>query len=134
MPNEEMGSRALPQPAAINNRIVIAVVVGFLLFVGISIAVMLYVLKSQEPGAFVPRKERRFPQPELQKAPQNDLSRFAAAQRAALSGYTWIDRDHGIARIPIEEAMRQIAGRGEHAYDPPQPAPVARPDQGGGNP
>lgn len=134
MPNEEMGSRALPQPAAINYRIVIAVVVGFLLFVAISIAGMLYVLKAQAPGAFVRRTERRFPQPELQQAPQNDLSRVTAAQRAALSGFAWIDRDHGIARIPIEEAMRQIAGRGEHAYDPPQPAPVAQPEQGGGNP
>jgi hypothetical protein len=129
-----MRSRALPQPAAINNRIVLTVVGGFLLVVAISVAGMLYVLKAQAPGAFVPRTERRFPQPELQKAPQSDLSRFTAAQRAALSGYAWVDRDHGIARIPIEEAMRQIAGRGKHAYDPAQAAPVEQPDQSGGNP
>lgn len=134
MPNEEMGSRALPQLAAINNRIVLTVVGGFLLFVAISIAGMLYVLKAQAPRALVARTERSFPRPELQKAPQNDLSRFTAAQAATLSGYAWVDREHGIARIPIDEAMRQTAGRGDHAYDPPEAAPVAHPDQAGGHP
>ena len=49
MPNEEMGSRALPQPADIHNRVVLVVVGGFLLFVGAAIAGMLLFLNS--PGA-----------------------------------------------------------------------------------
>ena len=51
-----------------------------------------------------------------------------------LSGYGWVDRSKGIARIPIDEAMRIIAARGDHAYDPlraagrkPTIKPEARP-------
>ncbi|MGY4513517.1 hypothetical protein [Bradyrhizobium sp. USDA 3650] len=133
MPNEEMGSRALPQPAEINNRIVLIAVGGFLLFVAVAIAGLLLFLKAQAPAALAPRTEQRFPQPELQKAPQNDLSRFEAAQHDALSSYGWVDRDHGIARIPIEQAMRLIAGRGEHAYDPPEASASSRSNEGGGS-
>ena len=133
MPNEEMGSRTLPQPAEINNRAVLIIVGGFMLFVAVAIAGLLLFLKAQAPDTFAPRTEQRFPQPELQKAPQNDLSRFEAAQHDLLSAYAWVERDHGIARIPIDEAMRLIAGRGEHGYDAPQAAAIPRANEGGGN-
>ena len=134
MSNEEMGSRAMPEPAEINNRIVLIVVGGFLLFVAAAIAGLLFFLRAQAPAALTPRTEHRFPQPELQKAPQNDLSRFKAAQHDALTSYGWVDNDHRIASIPIEQAMRLIAGRGEHAYDPPEAATTARPSEAGGSP
>ncbi len=133
MPNEEMGSRALPQPPDINNRAVLATVGGFLVFVALAIAGLLVVLKTQAPDAMVPRTEHGFPSPVLQKAPQNDLAQFEAAQRAALSGYGWVDRDRGIARIPIEEAMRMIVARGAHAYDPLQDASASRANARGGS-
>jgi hypothetical protein len=34
--------------------------------------------------------------------------RLRAKQRAALDGYAWVDRDRGIASIPISEAMRLV--------------------------
>ncbi|WLB24392.1 hypothetical protein [Bradyrhizobium japonicum] len=117
MPVEEMGHRALPQPADVDNRIVLAVVGGFLLFVAAAIAGILLFLNAQVPGAFLPRMERRFPAPELQTSPQADLARFEAAQQARLSGYAWVDRDHNQARIPIDQAMQLVAGRGPQAYD-----------------
>ena len=43
----------------------------------------------------------------------------------SLSGYGWVDRSKGIARIPIEDAMRIISARGDHAYDPLEP-PASR--------
>ena len=33
-----------------------------------------------------------------------------------------VDQAKGIARIPIEEAMRIVTARGNHAYDPPEPS------------
>ena len=129
MPAEEMGHRALPQPADVANRVVLAVVGGFLLFVAAAIAGMLLFLNAQVPSAFSPRVERRFPAPALQTSPQTDLARFQAEQQARLSGYAWVDRDHNQARIPIDEAMQLVAGRGAHAYDaveaPPDPLPTA---------
>lgn len=133
MPTEEMGNRAPPQPADIDNRAVIAVVGGFLLFVGAAIAGLLLFLNSQAPGAFSPRVERRFPSPELQTSPEVDLVRLDAVQHGQLSSYAWVDRDHDIARIPIDEAMRLVAGRGQHAYDAPQ-APTLEPAASGNKP
>jgi hypothetical protein len=132
MPNEEMGSRALPQPPAIDNRVILMVVAGFLAFVAIAIFGILLFLKTEAPGVFAPRRERPFPGPALQKLPQNDLSNFAAAQRSTLSGYGWVDPGHSVGRIPIEQAMQMIAARGEHAYDPLQASPAAPPDARGG--
>lgn len=134
MPNDEQGSRALPEPPSVNNMIVLRVVGGFLLFVAVSIAGLLFFLRAEAPGALVPRNESRFPEPMLQTAPQHDLARFEEAQRKALSGYAWVDRDHNLARIPVEEAMRMIAARGDHAYDPLQATSTSRADAAGGKP
>lgn len=62
---------------------------------------------------------RIFPAPRLQQNPEADLAAMLADQRGRLAGYAWIDRERGIARIPIEEAMRRLAGRGSAAYAAP---------------
>lgn len=131
MPNEEMGSRALPEAPEVDNRVVIALVGGFVLFVAVSMTAIFLYLKADAPGALKRPAEQQFPQPALQKAPQNDLQKFEDQQRAALSGFGWVDQRQGIAKIPIQDAMRFILARGEHAYDPLQPpAPAAAPAEG----
>ncbi|WP_439409653.1 hypothetical protein ACNJX9_17190 [Bradyrhizobium sp. DASA03076] len=134
MPAEEMGHRALPQPADVDNRVVLAVVGGFLLFVAAAIAGLLLFLNAQVPSDFVPRVERRFPAPELQTSPQTDLARFEAEQQARLSGYAWVNRDHNQARIPIDEAMQLVAARGARAYDAVEVHPDQPPTASGGKP
>jgi hypothetical protein len=52
------------------------------------------------------------PGPVLQLSPAADLAKFDAQQEAQLDGYGWIDRDKGIARIPIAQAMQDLAKRG----------------------
>jgi hypothetical protein len=47
----------------------------------------------------------------LQPDPVADLARFRAEKAAMLQGYRWIDRAHGVAHIPIDEAMRIVAQR-----------------------
>lgn len=132
MPNEEMGSRTLPATPDVASRVVIITVGGFLLFVAIAMCGIFIYLKAAAPGALQHPSERPFPQPTLQKAPQQDLLQFETQQRAQLSGYGWTDRNQGLAKIPIEDAMRIIAARGEHAYDPigGSPPVAPSPDQG----
>lgn len=130
MPNEEMGSRAQPEKPEVDSRVVIATVGGFVLFVAVSMTAIFLYLKADAPGALKRPNEQQFPQPALQKAPQNDLQKFEERQRAALSGFGWADKSQGLARIPIEDAMRLIVARGEHAYDPLEPAAAAAPAQG----
>lgn len=51
--------------------------------------------------------------PVLQSAPQQDRARYFAEKRKLLASWAWIDRQRGIARIPVEEAMRIMAARGD---------------------
>jgi hypothetical protein len=133
MPAEEMGDRAMPQPPAIDTRIVLWLAGGFILFVAVVMTGLLFYLRQTAPQALQPPIAHPFPAPALQTTPSADLAQFEARQRAELSGYAWVDRDHSIARIPIEDAVHMIVGRGEHAYDPlEQPAskPPANPGAG----
>jgi hypothetical protein len=51
------------------------------------------------------------PSPPLQSDPSRDLAALRAEKRAILGEYAWIDRDHGIVRIPIERAMSLLIAR-----------------------
>lgn len=52
------------------------------------------------------------PMPRLQGKPANDITEFRAEEARLLGGYSWVDEEAGIVRIPIEEAMRQVIARG----------------------
>ena len=125
MPNEEMGGRAMPQPPDVATGIVMIAVAGFLAFVALAMTGLFFYLRTGAPGALRQATERPFPEPALQKKPRDDLKRFEFEQRMSLSGYSWVDRSKGIARIPIDEAMRIITARGDQAYDPPEPPAAA---------
>jgi hypothetical protein len=117
MPNERMGNRSLPEPAEVATGTVVIAVAGFLGFVALSMTGLFFYLRSEVPGAFRAAIEHQFPEPRLQKTPQGDLRRFEQKQRDLLSDYGWVDRSAGVVRIPIEEAMRIIAAKGDHAFD-----------------
>ncbi|HXS27156.1 MAG TPA: hypothetical protein VN730_05755 [Steroidobacteraceae bacterium] len=79
------------------------------------------------------------PEPRLQTAPATDLANYMAKESKLLDSYGWVDREHGIARIPIEEAMRRLAQQGipefpRTAPSPEQPAPQASASQAGASP
>lgn len=50
--------------------------------------------------------------PRLQTKPADDLARLRAGEDAVLGSYGWVDREHGVARIPIERAMDHLAEKG----------------------
>ncbi len=52
------------------------------------------------------------PEPRLQTNPRGDLLELRQKEDRILNSYGWIDRDAGIARIPIERAMELTAARG----------------------
>src|SRR5499426_2157261 len=51
------------------------------------------------------------PQPRLQINPQGDLEELRRQEDEILSTYAWIDRDRGIARIPIDRAIELFPER-----------------------
>jgi len=58
------------------------------------------------------QQNRLPPSPRFQDNPQQELQDLRAKQKALLEGYGWINKDAGIARIPIEDAMKIVVERG----------------------
>jgi hypothetical protein len=68
------------------------------------------------------------PEPRLQVEAPKDLKGLQAAEQEVLTTYAWVSKEAGIARIPIERAMRLVLERG---LPPSKAAPVPLPTKGG---
>jgi len=81
---------------------------------------------SVRPTLAQTQAEQQPPGPRLQLREPIDLAKFRAEETLVLSTYGVVDRDSGIYRIPIEEAMRLTVERGlPVAGVPPAPTPAA---------
>lgn len=58
------------------------------------------------------RQNEQPPEPRLQSAPQEDMRKLRADQESRLTSYGWVNKEAGIARIPIEEAMKALVQQG----------------------
>lgn len=58
------------------------------------------------------------PQPRLQTDPEADLAAYVGKERHLLGSYGWLDREHGIAHIPIEVAMARLVRTGIPGFPP----------------
>lgn len=56
------------------------------------------------------------PEPRLQVDPEGELAAMRAGEEKILFSYEWIDRDAGIVRVPIDEAMDWVAEHGVPAW------------------
>ena len=52
------------------------------------------------------------PPPRLQTNPRGDLLELREAEDRVLTTYGWVDRNAGVVRIPIEQAMKLTVERG----------------------
>jgi hypothetical protein len=81
---------------------------GVVVFVVLSSVILMFVY----PGAL--RGPSDAPhgmsaEPRLQIDPAADLAAYRAAEERQLGSYGWVDKQRGIVRLPIDEAMRDIA-------------------------
>ncbi len=58
------------------------------------------------------QQDRLPPSPRFQENPQQELQDLRAKQKARLEGYDWVNKEGGVARIPIEDAMKMVVERG----------------------
>lgn len=79
------------------------------------------------------------PSPRLQAQPHRELADYCAAQQQEVTMYSWVDRQSGIVRVPVDRAMDLILAHGLPAR-PLSEAPagaaaaqVATPNTAGGN-
>jgi hypothetical protein len=80
-----------------------------------SVAIVVGLLLLIYPGATGGQPKAptaAMPAPQLQPDPAGDMRGYRRAAHDRLTSYGWVDRDKGIAHIPIDEAMHRIAERG----------------------
>ncbi|MDN4051650.1 hypothetical protein QPK32_00950 [Massilia sp. YIM B02763] len=74
-------------------------------------------LRATGPAANTPPHAITAPAPRLQTAPVPERAAYFAEKERLTSGYAWVDREAGIARIPLAEAMRITAARAAKKED-----------------
>ena len=79
-------------------------------------------------GRLAPRAEiqSRPPAPPLQTSPTRDMQEMLHAENARLQSYGWIDHASGIARIPIDRAMKLLATQGLPSWNEVSALPTER--------
>jgi len=74
------------------------------------------------------RATREPPGPNLQPNPSADLAALRAAEDLELSKWAWVDKNKGVARVPVDRAIEIVLSRGFPAPPPmPPPAPSTAP-------
>ena len=69
--------------------------------------------KGPPPSQGLDVDARRLPpEPRLQAAPVEDLQQMRAAEDQILNSYAWLDREQGVARIPVDRAMDLLVQEG----------------------
>jgi hypothetical protein len=66
------------------------------------------------------------PAPDLQVASSQDYQEMRANEEAQLHSYGWVDRQAGIAAIPIERAMELLLHRGLPVQKPQAKSPQSK--------
>jgi hypothetical protein len=69
------------------------------------------------------------PEPDLQVASSRDYQEMRAAEEAQLHSYRWVDREAGIAAIPIKRAMELLASRGIAVQTPQRKSTQSKQEQ-----
>ncbi len=94
----------------------LTVVVAFLAFV---VWVLFSFFAAREARQTTPayplaaQEENRLPpEPRLQTNPRQDLSDLRAQEDQILTTYGWVDKNAGVVRIPIDQAMKLVLQRG----------------------
>jgi len=96
-----------------------------------------YRLLSSEEAAADPKpspiaeaqRPRVPPGPHLQANPERELAAFRKGEDERLAGWGWVDRGTGVAHVPVERAIDEVAAAGSlpDFMPPPPPAPEAEP-------
>jgi hypothetical protein len=63
------------------------------------------------------------PSPQLQTSSRDDFAKFHSEEMRRLNGAGWIDRQRGVAHIPIADAMRHVAQQGIPGWPTPAESP-----------
>ena len=100
---------------------------AIVIHVGLGFLFALFVKQSEETVVEFPLagQEHRLPAaPRLQQFPENEFHDFRVREEAVLHQYGWVNKETGVVRMPIEQAMRLAVERGLPARAGQAPAPA----------
>lgn len=126
--NRDVMFEARDVDASIIGWIVVGVIVSAFLIHGGVAVLYAYLSRTEfpqgsQPVTFVKEAPKQSTLPALQEDPHKDLERLRESERQTLNSYGWVDREKGIVRVPIEEAMKRVMEKGlppaEVASSPP---------------
>lgn len=80
--------------------------------------------RGSQPVTFVKEAPKQSTLPALQEDPHRDLERLRESERQTLNSYGWVDREKGIVRVPIKEAMKRVVAKGLPAAEKASPSPA----------
>ena len=116
-----MGSTS-HETSDVNIRAIFGFAAGLLLtgvFIYFFVWLLFLFFASREAARVAPQfplaateQNRLPPEPRLQTNPREDLRELRAGEDDTLSTYGWVDRNAGVVRIPIDEAMKLVVERG----------------------
>lgn len=98
------------------------IVLAFILMVsGIAVVALLcwWIFPRAPRTELVPYPTPKYPSPQLQADPHDDMVRFYRQELDRLNSTGWVDRAKGIVHIPIDQAMREVAGEGIQGWPAP---------------
>jgi hypothetical protein len=111
----QTGKRRDYEPSDVRAVPILAAAAG--LAVVLAVVILVLLPWRHEPSATPALPEAG---PALLPHPAANLTEYRAAKTRRLEGYGWIDRDAGIARIPVERAMAILSRGGAASPRPPQ--------------
>ncbi len=100
----------------------IAAVVVVLIFL-----VWFYHLVAPAPPRQATTTRRLPPGPVLQANPAVDMAKFRQREEQKVSSYGWVDRNAGIAKVPVQRAMETVAERGLPQWQAPKATQEKKP-------
>jgi len=117
-----MSEHVRHEPSDVNARAVLGVgagLAGITIALGAVVWLLVLFLANNNTDTAPPEfplaashEQRLPPEPRLQTNPREDLADLRRAEDQVLGSYGWVDKDAGVVRIPIEEAMRLTLERG----------------------
>lgn len=100
----------------------IAAVVVVLIFL-----VWFYRMVAPAPPQQATTTRRLPPGPVLQANPAVDMAKFRQREEQKVSSYGWVDRNAGIAKVPVQRAMEMVAERGLPQWQAPKATQEKKP-------
>lgn len=68
--------------------------------------------RAAQPVTLIKEAPKPPTMPQLQVSPARELDQLRRSEEQVLNSYGWVDRQNGVVRIPIEEAMKKVLEKG----------------------